>query len=301
MSHQASGLRWGIEQRLEFIEFRLFWDGGINRSNIKDFFGVSVPQASKDLSHYQEIAPENMRYDRSLKRYFASDRFKPRFLQPDAIRYLTQLNSIAHGALTASETWLSEVPDFAAVPLPRRNIDPAILRRVLSCVREGRALEIRYQSLSTVRPKPQWRWITPHAFGFDGMRWHARAFCHIDLQFKDFLLPRILDAKEDGSPGAKPTDDYTWIETTEVVLKPHPALTEDQQKVVTSDFGMKKGMLHVRVKLAMLYYFLKRLRLDFEEHKQDPQQQHVVLADPDSVRASLARAQYKAESVSIQT
>jgi len=300
MGEQAPSLRWVIEQRLEFIEFRLFWEGGVNRSDITSFFGVSVPQASKDLSHYQEIAPHNMRYDRSLKRYFASDRFSPRFLQPDATRYLTQLNSIARGALTAAETWLSEVPDFAAVPLPRRNIDPAILKRVLECVREGRALEIRYQSLSATRPKPQWRWITPHAFGFDGMRWHTRAFCHIDRQFKDFLLPRILDVKEDGPAGAKPTDDHTWIETTEVVLKPHPALTEDQQKVVATDFGMKKGKLHVRVKLAMLYYFLKRLGLDFEEHKRDPQHQHIVLANPDSVRVSLARAQYKTESVSIQ-
>src|SRR5262249_21297015 len=115
MNQRAPSLRWGIEQRLEFIEFRLFWEGGVNRSDITSFFGVSVPQASKDLSQYQEIAPHNMRYDRSLKRYFASDRFSPRFLQPDATRYLTQLNSIARGALTAAETWLSEVPDFAAV------------------------------------------------------------------------------------------------------------------------------------------------------------------------------------------
>jgi len=241
MAEQAQSLRWGIEQRLEFIEFRLYWEGGINRSDIIRFFGVSVPQASKDLSHYQEIAPDNMRYDRSLKRYFASERFKPRFLQPDATRYLTQLNSIARGALSAAETWLFEVPDFAAVPLPRRNIDPAILRRLIACVRDKRALEIRYQSLSAARPKPQWRWITPHAFGFDGMRWHARAFCHERRQFRDFLLPRILEIRNEGRPGADAADDRHWIETTEVALKPHPALTEDQQKTVSVDFGMKKG------------------------------------------------------------
>lgn len=300
MGKPRSSLRWGIERRLEFIEFRLFWEGGVNRSDITRFFGVSVPQASKDLSHYQEIAPHNMRYDRSLKRYFPSDQFNPHFLQPDATRYLTQLSSIARGALTGAETWLSEIPDFAAVPLPRRNVNPAILRRVLSCVREGHALEIRYQSLSAARPKPQWRWITPHAFGFDGMRWHARAFCHIDRQFKDFLLPRILDVREVAPPEAKPTDDYGWTETTVVALKPHPALTENQQKVVADDFGMEKGVLSVRVKLAMLYYFLKRLGLDFKEHERDPQHQHIVLADPDSVRVSLARAQYKTEGVTVR-
>ena len=53
-------LRWGVEQRLEFIEFRLFWEGGVNRSDITRYFGVSVPQASKDLSQYQAIAPDNI-------------------------------------------------------------------------------------------------------------------------------------------------------------------------------------------------------------------------------------------------
>jgi predicted DNA-binding transcriptional regulator YafY len=124
------------------------------------------------------------------------------------------------------------------------------------------------------------------------MRWHTRAFCHIDRQFKDFLLPRILDVKGVGAPEAKPADDTMWFESTDVALKPHPALTEDQQKVVAADFGMQKGLLQVRVKLAMLYYFLKRLGLDLKEHELHPQYQHVVLADPDAVRASLARAQY---------
>lgn len=295
MSELSPGLRWGIEQRLEFIEFRLFWENGINRSDITNFFGVSVPQASNDLKQYQEIAPENIQYDRSLKRYFATDQFKPRFLQPDATRYLTQLNSIARGTLVTGETWLFDLPDFAAIPLPRRNIDPAVLKHVLSNVRGGRSLEIRYQSLSAKRPKPQWRWITPHAFGFDGMRWHTRAFCHIDGHFKDFLLPRILDVKGSGPPGAQPADDVAWTETAEVALKPHPALTEDQKKVVAADFGMTKGLLYVQVKLAMLYYFLKRMGLNFKEQELDPQQQHIVLANPDSVHASLAKAQYKTE------
>src|SRR5688572_15244984 len=36
---------WGVERRLEFIEFRLFWEGGVNRADIVRAFDVSVPQA----------------------------------------------------------------------------------------------------------------------------------------------------------------------------------------------------------------------------------------------------------------
>nr|WP_272212334.1 hypothetical protein [Marinicella sp. W31]MDC2878249.1 hypothetical protein [Marinicella sp. W31] len=72
-------MRWGVEKRLEFIEFRLFWESGINRADIIDHFGVSVPQASKDLTLYEEKAPGNLLYDKSAKRYMASPHFKPVF------------------------------------------------------------------------------------------------------------------------------------------------------------------------------------------------------------------------------
>ena len=35
------GLRWGVERRLEFIDFRLFWDGRINRGDLTEQFGIS--------------------------------------------------------------------------------------------------------------------------------------------------------------------------------------------------------------------------------------------------------------------
>lgn len=296
MEERAPGLRWGVEQRLEFIEFHLFWEGGINRADIRDYFGVSVPQASKDLSQYQELAPDNIWYDRSEKRYQAGELFKPLFLKPDASRYLMQLRSIADGVLGREESWLAHVPSFDTLPLPRRNVDPDILRAVLTTVREGKALEIRYQSLSKSRPKPTWRWITPHAFGHDGLRWHIRAFCHIDRRFKDFLLPRVLKTRAQETPEAKPDDDYVWQEFTSVALKPHPGLGEDQQRVIARDYGMKDRQVSVKVRLALLYYFLKRLGLDFAEEQRNPKEQHVVLADPDAARKDLARAQYRAMS-----
>ncbi len=69
MAEAATALKWGVERRLEFIEFRLFWEGSINRADLVEVFGVSVPQASKDLTLYQERAPGNMEYDTRAKRY----------------------------------------------------------------------------------------------------------------------------------------------------------------------------------------------------------------------------------------
>ena len=99
MDNGRSELRWGVEQRLEFIEFRLFWEGHVNRSDLMDQFGVSVNQASTDLNRYIGFAPDNMVYDTSARTYVRGPAFKPRFLEPDASSYLAQLRSVADGIL----------------------------------------------------------------------------------------------------------------------------------------------------------------------------------------------------------
>ncbi len=84
---------------------------------------------------------------------------------------------------------------------PKRDIDIKVLRKILDATREGVSVEIFYQSMNQARPEPIWRRITPHAFGYDGFRWHVRAYCHLENKFKDFLLPRILEVGEQGRAG----------------------------------------------------------------------------------------------------
>jgi hypothetical protein len=291
MEKEPAELRWGVEQRLEFIEFRLFWEGGLNRADITRYFGVSVPQASKDLSQYQELAPDNLVYDRSEKRYFAAKTFTPRFLKPDPDRYLSQLRLIADGAISREESWVARPPSFETLPMPHRHVDAGVLRATLEAIRERQALEIRYQSLSGNRPQATWGWISPHAIAHDGQRWHVRAYCHIDRSFKDFLLPRFLQTRATGPAEVPAEQDAIWNEIVTVALKPHPGLSDDQQRVVAQDYGMTDGHLAMKVRLALLYYLLKRLNLDFEEEKRPAREQHVVLAQPDHVKRALKRAQ----------
>ncbi len=128
--HNA-GLRWGVGKRLEFIEFRLFWEGRVNRSDLMEQYGISVNQASADLSRYIALAPENMVYDKSMRTYVRTPEFKPHFSEPDASKYLAELRSVSEGILDREDAWIAELPPFASAPTPVRGVNPATLRSVV--------------------------------------------------------------------------------------------------------------------------------------------------------------------------
>jgi len=281
VSNDRSELRWGVEQRLEFIEFRLFWEGYVNRSDVMTQFGLSVNQASADLSRYIGIAPDNMDYDRSLRTYVRQPGFKPVFDKLDAGRYLAQLRSVADGILDQDDCWIAGLPEFASAPTPARGVDPATLRSVVNAIRRYEAIEVQYQSLSN--PDPRWRWIAPHAIAFDGFRWHARAFCLTDEAFKDFLLSRILDIRGSRESGMNVANDRDW--QTQVILQigPHPALSETQAKVIALDYGMQGGKAEIKVRRALLYYALRRLGLDVDPAVRKPQDQQIILLNRDAI------------------
>lgn len=275
MGTEKADLRWGVERRLEFIEFRLFWEGHVNRGDLMDAFSVSVNQASTDLNRYIGMAPDNMLYDKSARSYVRADKFEPLFLTPDASRYLSQLRSVADGILDRADAWIGQFPSYDSAPTPVRDVDARILRSVIAAIRNAEALEVRYQSLS--RSEPRWRWIAPHAVGFDGFRWHTRAFCLTDQCYKDFLLSRIIETRGAKPSGKDPSADADWNEQVTLEIGPHPDLSETQQKVIALDYGMRSGRAKIPVRKALLYYALKRLGLDTDPSARRPQDQQIVL------------------------
>lgn len=283
--------RWSVEKRLEFIDFRLFWEGSINRADIMNRFGISVPQSSTDLGEYQKIAPNNLRYDHKLKRYFAPEVFKPAFLKPDSDAYLWQMRDDAVAMSGVDGAWLPDLPSHDIVRMPRRHVDPNILKIVVASIRQKTSCEIFYQSMSSEGPES--RLISPHALVFDGLRWHARGYCHKRDVFRDFLLARILQAKK-GTVPAQPSDqDDRWNTFVTVSLIPHPGLTQSQAAAVAMDFNMAHGRLDVQMRAAFLYYFLHRLNLsDCDGRQNEPNKQHVVIADPKKLRAIYNSADY---------
>ncbi|MDF2142629.1 WYL domain-containing protein [Paenirhodobacter sp. CAU 1674] len=281
MANGKSELRWGVAQRLEFIEFRLFWEGHVNRSDLMQQFGLSVNQASADLNRYIAFAPENMVYDKSARSYIRGSEFTPQFLEPDASRYLVQLRSLSDGILDLEDTWIAELPPFASAPTPVRGVNPLTLRAIVGAIRRSEAVEVKYQSLSN--PEPRWRWLAPHAIAFDGFRWHARAFCSTDNHFKDFLLSRILEVRGARHSGITGAEDKDWHSEVILEVAPHPALSKTQADVIALDYGMHEGKTAIKVRRALLYYALRRLGLDTDPEARSPQEQQIVLVNRGAV------------------
>jgi hypothetical protein len=73
-------MNYAQTQRLRYIEILVDHYGQINRAVIMEYFGVSVPQATKDLKNYMKIAPDNIRYCTSKKAYLKNPEFERAFL-----------------------------------------------------------------------------------------------------------------------------------------------------------------------------------------------------------------------------
>lgn len=276
-SSAGPSLRWSVEQRLAFIEERLFWVGEVNRTDLVRRFGVSMGQASLDIARYLARSPKGVTYDKRAKRYTAGASFRPVLGAPDAARFLGELRLVDAGLLDAKDTLIGSVPPFDATPVPERRIDANVLRALLSAIRKGLALAVTYQSMS--RPEPIQRVMEPHALAHDGFRWHTRAFDQESREFRDFVLGRITRPRPAGPAQSQPREDRDWHEFVALEIAPHPKLTPAQAKAIALDYGITKGTAKVRVRRALLFYALRRLGLDLDPDVRPPQEQHIVLVN----------------------
>jgi hypothetical protein len=291
--HQERIARWGQERRLEFIDFRLAWEGRINRADLTNFFAISTPQASLDISRYIELAPGNLEYNRSDKVYVATSSFKPVLAAEGSSQYLNQVLAVSSGMMSRGMSFLGWYPSFDAVLSPGRSTRADVLFRILQAIRYRRAIAVEYQSLS--RPEPSSREISPHAIAYDGFRWHARAYCHSRKEFRDFVFARMLSLGEERTSDISPQNDESWNTTLTLLLGPHPNLPLAQKRAIELDYGMKDGKREVPCRKALLFYMLRRLNLDRGgsvhaiERRKDakPQAQQIVLLNREELQIHL--------------
>jgi len=260
-TQSISHIRWDLALRYRLIETIAWWEGRLTTGHLMQSFGISRQQASKDINTYlNEHAPKNLTYDRHLKGYKPARSFQPLFIDGSASAYLRLLDQnrsraphIEGLALAYAHTDVLEVPD--------RSIRPEVLRPILQACREGLRLETEYVSLAN--PQPEIRVMAPHTLVFTGMRWHVRAYCEKNHEYRDFVLSRFRGEPDlmDASEHTREWDE-AWNTAVTVLLEPDARLSPAQKAIIETDYGMLDGQLPIATRGALVQYVLQRYGID---------------------------------------
>ena len=80
-------MKWSTRQRLQYIEVMAFYCGVVTRNDVATAFGISDAAATKDLSLYGRLAPDNLIYRQSLFGYVPGPTFQECIadLSPEAV------------------------------------------------------------------------------------------------------------------------------------------------------------------------------------------------------------------------
>jgi hypothetical protein len=261
-----------------------FYCGLVTRTDVATAFGISDPAATKDISLYGRLAPDNLIYKQALFGYVPGPDFKECVadLSPETV-----LPMVAHN-LTSMSGPYGEQPIFGipaeSLPIPARLPDRAITAQVLRAVAQKRKLQIGYRSLSD-RDSEAPRIIEPHSLCHNGLRWHIRAYNEETFDFRDFVLSRIDEAQMlDESSESSREFDEEWVETLTLELTPHPGLPEKKRHNLLMDYGAEGGVITIEVRRALLGYLLQQLSVDTTaESSLNPHAYQLIVANRDEV------------------
>ena len=251
-------------QAFRLIEQVALWEGRITTNTLQDAFGCSRATASPIIQSYLDACPENLMYCTKRRGYLPTEQFVPRYSTGTLEEY-TQLRYPG----------VSEFPAYPMQMLQRRP-DPTIVRPILKAIGNQERLDISYASFTS--PEDGDRIISPHTIVNDGARWHVRAWCEKNQDFRDFVLSRIQEIHGTEGPAEKAaSEDEGWNHLLTVTIEPDMRLTEAQQKLVALDYGMElasagKYQRSYQVRRALLIYTLQNLRLDRPRERGEAQQ-----------------------------
>lgn len=253
---QLDDLTQPQRDRLAFVELRVRFIGDIRRQDLVSRFGIQSAAATRDLAIYKELAPGNIDYDTKAKCYVLGEDFKPLFDFPPerVLSWLTQ--GFGDGEPSQLKAWVaSEIPSRLTHP------DLDVLACVTRAIHQECPIRVEYHSISSGQTERQ---IVPFALIDNGLRWHVRAFDRKSQEFRDFVITRIkgpvLLRDEEVQAHERGDQDIQWTRIVELELIPHP--DQPRSEVTEMDYGMRGGVLRMKLRAATAGYILRKWSVD---------------------------------------
>ncbi|WP_417347474.1 WYL domain-containing protein [Ferrimonas sp.] len=273
-----SNIKWDQQLRFRHIEIVALWEGRLTTRHLCQTFGIGRQQASRDINHYLSLAPTALKYDTRLKGYKPSPYFKPRFSQGDFAEYLQLLMQQKQLEQSGFELLEIRSADTELVVPPQRQVDPGVVRQLLTAARSATRVKLMYASIATGAISE--RVFVPHTLVHDGYRWHLRGYCEQQERYLDLVLSRIR-----GLPKLLYPSDHTqeqdshWNQWVKVTLIPNPQFSDAQREVIAIDYGMDGDQLTLTCRRALMDYHLRRLQISTPIQGFDPASQLLVVSD----------------------
>lgn len=276
-------IRWELLMRYRLIEIVVLWEGRLTTNHLCHSFGIARQQASKDINAYlRDVAPGNLIYDGKLKGYKPAPDFSPKLTSGLADEYLHALASIKDFAHTFSQLDLGFAHTEMLTP-PLRQVNPDILRALVQAARDGRKIDMGYVSLTS--PDEESRIIAPHTLVCTPLRWHVRAYCEKNREYRDFVLSRFRGINGiEGDADMTKEQDERWNTKIDIVLVPDSRLTDYQKAIIAEDYNMAGGKRVISVRSALVPYAVQALNLDLTKIEARPEAQQIMVANLEEVK-----------------
>ena len=268
---QLETINQAQKERLSHIDFKVCFLGTIGRNDLVSRFGIKQAAATRDITLYKELAPQNIEYDTKAKSYARSGTFKPLFDYSSS----QALAALAHGF---GDDFVGTHKGLIACEMPAQLNKPSLttLSVLTRAIHQKKAVAITYRSLSSGRTTRQ---IVPFVLVDNGLRWHIRAYDRRQSRFSDFVITRITNpviidsmVKEHETREA----DNQWNRIVDLEIVPHPRL--NHAKTIEIDYAMENGVLNVNVRAAVAGYVLRRWNVDCsEDHNLKGPESHLWL------------------------
>lgn len=259
--------------RLCFIERQLLWERRLTTTMIMEAFGISRPQAQKDIKLYQQLSPEAVKpYRLGIPYHQPTEGFEPVLLSGADLQW--------HVIEEYAPPIFSHTTEM---PMLSRNHNLRVLARLLSAIEHQRSVEAVIATMNS--PKGRGRRITPTAIAFVNNRYHVRSYCWDNLDYRDFIIGRFKSTPKVIKPTSNPSGwgdnapaferdegipsepDMEWNQMIELELKPNPNLSPEQQSLIMSDYELDVDGASKRVTLRkpLIGYFLVDNRIPTTE------------------------------------
>ncbi len=276
-------VRWDLLSRYRLIEIIAYWEGRLTTKHLCDAFGIGRQQASKDINAYiKSHASDNLEYDPHQKGYVPTERFSPVFTSGHVEEYLQLVARKQDLQQTFADLGVGpEHSEILSVPL--RNVKPKIIRMLLKAIREQLRLEVDYVSINA--PNNEGRIIVPQTLVNTGLRWHVRAWCEKNQEYRDFVLSRFRgEASILGPVFAPLAKDESWHKQVTIRITADARLSPAQRDVVVRDYGMVQGRLSITTRAALVHYALQLLHIDPYSLHVKPEAQQIIIENMDDIK-----------------